>query len=193
MRNFMFLAGGLAGVCMTAFAAHSADEQGQYFVKGIGSLTCEQYLMEMANGSPTHVMFRSWLNGYLTAYNTFVAQTYDIAPGSNVEGLANVMETICRNSPDAMFAAASQGLTNALIPQRQVAMATATVPSAAAPSGEMSIFDVQTALQQRGYFSGTVDGLLGPATGAALEAYQRENGLTVTGIPDAETRQALSR
>ncbi len=193
MCKLGLLAGAITGVCMTAVVAHGADEQGQYFVKGLGSLTCEQYLVEMANASPTHVMFRSWLNGYLTAYNTFVANTYDIAPGSNVEGLSNAMASICQNMPEAMFASGAQALADALVPQRQVAMAAAD--SATPPSGsdEMSIIDVQQALRDQGYFDGDVDGLLGPATGAALEAYQRDKGLKVTGMPDTQTMRALSQ
>jgi hypothetical protein len=46
------------------------------------------------------------------------------------------------------------------------------------------IANVQYALQQLGYFSEAVDGVLGPVTRAAIEDYQVENDLPVTGAID---------
>jgi hypothetical protein len=40
---------------------------------------------------------------------------------------------------------------------------------------------VQAALSRDGYYRGPVDGLVGPGTRAALAAFQRDNGLRVTG------------
>jgi hypothetical protein len=41
--------------------------------------------------------------------------------------------------------------------------------------------EVQSALSQQGYYQGPVDGVVGPGTQAAIAAYQRDNGLRVTG------------
>ena len=46
------------------------------------------------------------------------------------------------------------------------------------------IANVQYALQQLGYFSEEVDGVLGPVTRSAIEDYQVENDLPVTGAID---------
>lgn len=46
------------------------------------------------------------------------------------------------------------------------------------------IANVQAALQQMGYYTYAVDGVLGPATEAAIANYQRDNGLPVTGAID---------
>jgi hypothetical protein len=40
---------------------------------------------------------------------------------------------------------------------------------------------VQQALEQAGYYQGPIDGIVGPGTSAAIAAYQRDNGLAVTG------------
>ena len=53
------------------------------------------------------------------------------------------------------------------------------------------IADVQGVLQQRGYYKGEVDGLLGPLTREALSAYQADNGLTQTAAIDEPTLDAL--
>jgi hypothetical protein len=53
------------------------------------------------------------------------------------------------------------------------------------------IVNVQRSLQQLGYYSGGLNGSLGPATRAALAAYQQDAGLAVTGSIDAPTVESL--
>jgi Putative peptidoglycan binding domain. len=53
------------------------------------------------------------------------------------------------------------------------------------------IADVQAVLQQMGYYTGEVDGLLGPLTREALTAYQTDNGLTTTAAIDEPTLDSL--
>ena len=53
------------------------------------------------------------------------------------------------------------------------------------------IANVQAALQAQGYYSGEVDGLLGPLTREALEKYQTDQGLYTTGTIDEPTIDAL--
>jgi hypothetical protein len=53
------------------------------------------------------------------------------------------------------------------------------------------IADVQTELQQMGYYEGEVDGLLGPMTREALTAYQADQGLTTTAVIDEPTLNSL--
>ena len=53
------------------------------------------------------------------------------------------------------------------------------------------IADVQAALQQMGYYSYAVDGVLGPATEAAISNYQSDYGLPITGGIDQVTVRSL--
>lgn len=53
------------------------------------------------------------------------------------------------------------------------------------------IADVQASLQEMGYYTGEVDGLLGPLTREALTAYQSDNGLYVTAAIDEPTLESL--
>jgi hypothetical protein len=53
------------------------------------------------------------------------------------------------------------------------------------------ISNVQTALQEQGYYQDAVDGLIGPRTRAALSDFQRDRGLPVTAAIDGPTLQAL--
>ncbi|MEY5025108.1 MAG: hypothetical protein RLZZ244_636 [Verrucomicrobiota bacterium] len=63
-----------------------------------------------------------------------------------------------------------------------------TLPLVAAtglPLPENQVAQVQAALQQRKYYHGRVDGIFGPATEAAIRAYQLDRSLRVTGKIDA--------
>lgn len=58
------------------------------------------------------------------------------------------------------------------------------------PPGQV-IANVQTALQEQGYYRDAVDGLIGPRTRGALSDFQRDRGLPVTAAIDGPTLQAL--
>ena len=53
------------------------------------------------------------------------------------------------------------------------------------------IAQTQDLLQQMGYYTGEVDGLLGPLTREALTAYQNDNGLATTAAIDQPTLDSL--
>ena len=53
------------------------------------------------------------------------------------------------------------------------------------------VADVQSALQEQGYYKGEVDGLIGPLTRQALAEYQEANGLYATQTIDQPTLQSL--
>jgi hypothetical protein len=53
------------------------------------------------------------------------------------------------------------------------------------------IANVQSALQQQGYYHGEVDGLIGPLTREAVANYQRDHGLYTTSTIDRPTLESL--
>jgi Putative peptidoglycan binding domain len=57
--------------------------------------------------------------------------------------------------------------------------------------GNATVSAVQSELAKLGYYSGTIDGLVGDQTEAALARYQQDRDLSVTGTVDAATLQSL--
>jgi len=51
--------------------------------------------------------------------------------------------------------------------------------------------DVQQKLTEDGDYHGVMDGRMGPATAAAIRAYQRSHDLPVTGLADDATRAKM--
>ena len=50
---------------------------------------------------------------------------------------------------------------------------------------------LQTDLRALGYYQGEIDGIFGPQTVAAIESFQEDNGLPVTGLVDPPTQAAI--
>jgi murein DD-endopeptidase MepM/ murein hydrolase activator NlpD len=64
-------------------------------------------------------------------------------------------------------------------------------PAAAAVPGQPSVAALQVALKRERMYAGPVDGIAGAATTAAVQAFQRREGLAVDGIAGNQTRVAL--
>lgn len=66
-------------------------------------------------------------------------------------------------------------------------------PASLPPMQVRTMRDVQQRLQDLGYDPGSVDGVAGARTQAALAAFQKDRGLRPTGRMDSVTREALGK
>jgi peptidoglycan hydrolase-like protein with peptidoglycan-binding domain len=86
--------------------------------------------------------------------------------------------------------------TQAPVPGQATVVSTTEQPvEPLPPSGPYSpsARDIQTALKNAGYYAGAIDGKIGPKSTAAIESFQRDNGLTADGKVGPKTWAALSR
>ena len=60
-------------------------------------------------------------------------------------------------------------------------------------AGDPEIAALQVGLRSRGFYGGSVDGVLGGGTVNAVKRLQRRAGIAVDGVPGAQTRRALGR
>jgi hypothetical protein len=72
-----------------------------------------------------------------------------------------------------------------------IVLAALVLASPALGSRDAGVAALQVALHSRGVYAGSIDGLKGQATTAAIKRFQRLAGLPADGIPDAKTRRAL--
>jgi lipoprotein-anchoring transpeptidase ErfK/SrfK len=78
-----------------------------------------------------------------------------------------------------------------LVPRPVAQTSIEPVPTGAFPRPVRDVFEAQLALDRQGISSGSLDGLVGPQTRAALRAYQQREHLEMTGELNAATRGQL--
>jgi hypothetical protein len=74
-----------------------------------------------------------------------------------------------------------------------LAVAALMLAPPALASHDAGLAALQVGLEARGLYHGSIDGVDGPATTAAIKRFQRRAGLAADGIPGKRTRQALGR
>lgn len=177
-------------VLVVAGAAEAADKQGRFRLQGAGVLGCDRYSQIRAQRGEDYKTVLSWMNGYFTAANEFIPDTFDILPWQSAELVGSLIDAFCQQNKDVNVATAVRQLVEVLMPQR-----IRTLPQmASAENGGQKIAiykevlrEVQDRLSKAGHYKGSPDGAYGPGTKAALEAFQRANRIEVTGLPDQRT------
>ncbi len=186
-----FLAATLVSAAtLMSIQARAADSGGQFAVEGIGASTCEGFVTAKSESSDAYWMFLGWLDGYMTGINQYAPETCDITPCQSQNLLAALFEKFCAKNPGANFFAVDNRM---IVELRGDRLRESSAPIVA-KVGERTVGvyreilrKVQVLLKEGGHYKGEVDGLFGPNTRRALESYQKQVGLTVTGLPDQAT------
>lgn len=89
----------------------------------------------------------------------------------------------------------NQNVTSVIDPSAVSAAATEPKLDPLPPSGPFkpAVTEIQTALKNAGFYTGKIDGDMGPGTKKAVEAFQQANNLKVDGKVGPKTWLALSK
>ncbi len=185
LKILLFISGLL---CLsTAFAA---DKNGSFAVRSAGMMTCETFVQEKSERSKSLNLYMGWIDGYISAANQYTNDTFDLVPWGNTVLLATLLENHCKANPEQRFYIAVNQLVGTLMQER----ITEKTDFVETKHGENSTYLYQTILVQvqeklidKGLFKGNANGEFGDDTRLALEAYQKDNKLKVTGLPDQLT------
>ncbi|MGH6720116.1 MAG: peptidoglycan-binding domain-containing protein [Alphaproteobacteria bacterium] len=196
MRRIVIAAMAMLAAAYSAEPARAAEADGSFAVDGIGIWTCQRYLDERAAKSNYYFMFGGWLDGYLTAINSYSPDTYDLTPWETTDLLLALIERNCKKHLEDPFVAMVRGLAKKLretrLPQTSPVI-DAVVGSITIKLYQVTMAQVQQALFDGGFYSGSADGQFGPNTQKAIEAFQTVKSIPVTGLPDQITLLALLR
>jgi len=103
------------------------------------------------------------------------------------------LNRLSTQNESAVPAPAGEASQAAVTPTETIPVATEL--EALPPSGpyKPSANEIQTALKNAGFYTGSIDGKIGPKTKAAIEEFQRSSGLTADGKVGPKTWQALAK
>jgi Putative peptidoglycan binding domain len=180
----------IAAAILAPIAAHAADAENRFAIKGAGAAPCSKFI-ELYNAKSNDVLlFAGWTTGYLTAINQATPKTFDLAPWQSTEVLLFILHDLCTRAPDEKFYRVVSGMAQLLAEDK---LSTLSSP-VEMKSGEQTVVlprDVVKKIQQRltalKLYSGGPDGAYGPGTRTAIEAFQKQQQIPETGIPDQQT------
>ena len=190
MRHLIVI---LAATLASSAVAESAD--GQFAIKGAGMQTCGAFLDSADARSEDLPLYAGWVDGFVSAQNQHLPETFDIAPWQTTGTLVSLIRSVCQQAGrETRFMDAAVGMINALTAQRLTETSeTSTIDMG---TNRTVIYDAvlmqaEQALSDRGIDPGPIDGTYDDATSQALAAFQRDQGIPVSSLPDQQTLFAL--
>lgn len=184
---------GLMGICVNS--SFAADKSGKFAVKGAGRMECSAYLKAKEQKSTDYLLYAGWVEGFLSSYNQFQKNTYDITPWQTTELLMVLIDEQCKKTPSAKILSVTSGMANALHPIRlkeEDKIVKLTL------NGQDTYFysEIIKQVKQRLKIAKLYDGdtksdQFGPKEIEAITAFQKATGLTVTRTLDQSTLSAL--
>ena len=175
---------------MWATPAAAVDQEGRFAVEGIGSVNCTFFLQARAADSGDYKRLLGWLEGFATGANLYEQNTFDATPWQTTGVLTVIIENHCRANPDDQFALVVQRLLGSFMDQRL--QTSSSLVEATASGSTVQIYrDVlrkaQIELAKRGLYQRLPTGEYNAQTQQAFAAFQKNEGLASTGLPDQTT------
>lgn len=193
--NLIYRTTSVLVMCMSLpHAAMSADSDGNYALRGIGSASCNSYTEALANETARAQAFIGWTAGYITARSRMTEDTFDVLPLISGADVAGLMRVICTQNADTSFEVAVDAALDLFYPARvkvDSPLLELKHNGQTVAVREVTLAQVQAVLSERGFYESDVDGAYGPATRAAVQRFQALRNLKETGLPDADTLIAL--
>ena len=206
-RSVLRMTFGAFLVMAIAAPAAAADKvKGEFAIEGAGTATCLAFSAAKKARSAakpesaetaklraeidSYARFIGWVEGYLTATNRYVNDTYDIAPWQTAELYGVIIDQYCEKNPQDRLFTVVQKLVISLTPDR------IKEPSEKVGLGAQGkVFPVytevirraQAELKKKGLYHGEVNGTYDDTTAKAVVDYQASVSVNKTGLPDALT------
>lgn len=190
MRCFLFCA-----LFMGASFASAADVDGKFAVKGAGRKACSDFLSARSAGSNDYLLYAGWVEGFLSSYNQFQPNNYDITPWQTTELLMVLVAEQCTRSPDSRILSVVNGLVKAFFAIRLSEESQILKVSYDGRDTYYYSEIIRRVKERLKYVSGYQGDVNSDAFGAeeirSIVEFQKAAGLNVTRILDQETLSAL--
>lgn len=189
--NFRSLGAALIlGQMLAIGTASAAGTSGNFAVRGLGGDKCQALTTAVSAKSGAIKGYASWIMGYASAYNRSTSNIFDVYPLPAGGGLVSLVATLCAANPNSSVEGATAQLFAIL---RPLSLAGETPLVAFAVGGktisirEESVRLLERSLTGRGLLKEKEGGKFSPQLVMAIQAFQKSEGIAVTGLPDMQT------
>jgi hypothetical protein len=192
MNTWKIISASALSIC---FLVNAADSDGNFAAKGAARQDCQDYSASAAAKNSDFLLYSGWVEGYISAYNQFAPDNYDLLPWQTTELFMLLLARHCEAHPNAKFFDAANSLIKAFYPIRLTAKNTVvavTTNQRTLYMYEEILSRAQARLSNMGFYTNPpVRARFSEADSKALVAFQTAAGLSVTGTFDQETLTAL--
>lgn len=96
----------------------AADNDGKFAAKGAARRVCSDFTQASKDKTSDVLLYGGWVEGYLSAYNQFQPDTYDVMPWQTTELVLIFLRRHCESHPQTKFFDAMSSLISSLFPIR---------------------------------------------------------------------------
>jgi hypothetical protein len=172
----------------------SADSKGKFAVKGAGSHTCSDFIQAAETKSTDYYLYGGWLEGFISSYNQFQPNNFDITPWQTTELMLVLLKRHCKNNTNLRFLSATNSLIKTLFPIRlntENNLVTIQVSGRKSYYYQDIIMRAKKRLKALGYLKAELKPTFDQSDAIAFAAYQKAIGINPSGIPDQQTLVSL--
>lgn len=181
-------------IAVLSAPATAADSGGKYAIDGAGRASCADFLTARKKNGDNLRVFAGWVDGYITAFNHFNQDTYDLTGWQSVELLLAKLAKYCEVAPTQLFNIALVSLAQVLYEDRL----TKESQVVRLRAGSQAIYLYQSmlprlhaALAAAGFDAGSEPDKYTDAMADAIRKYQASISIPVSGLPDQLTLNSL--
>lgn len=177
-----------------SFNVIAADSEGKFAVKGAGKRTCAAFTKASVEKSTDYYLFGGWVEGFISSYNQFQPQNFDITPWQTTELLLTLLKSHCASNPESRFLSATNSLIKTLFPIRlneKSNLISIQVGKSKSYFYQEIMLRAKGRLKAMGYLSGNINSAFTTSDAIVLEKYQKDIGLPSTGTLDQKTLASL--
>lgn len=174
---------------------YAADVDGKFAVKGAGRKSCDDFLQAKASGSNDYLLYAGWVEGFISSYNQYQPDNYDITPWQTTELLLLLASEQCKAKPDSRMLTVVNGLLKALF---SIRLQTESKIVKVSLDGRDTYYysEILKRVKERlklatSYRGNISDDSFGAEEIRAIVEFQKSSKLTVTRVLDQNTLSRL--
>ncbi len=184
----------LAASLLVATPVYSADKNNAYAIEGAGIAGCTHFLESAKKQDNNYFIFGGWIEGYFTASNQHISNTFDLSPWQSTQLLLKITESICKQNPSLKFNQVVSSIAMDMSNQR-LDQGNKFIPinegNTSYAFQEEVIIRIKQALKKKDFYNGNIDNQYDDSIKKAVKLFQKEVGQPETGLPDQGTLYEL--